>query len=198
MFKAKGKIVDKEEFAYEVDQQPEYFVTRSGKVYSKRNCYKYSLGKQIRRLKTSPDAKGYPTIAMTFDTLTGKQRKTIKVHRLVLSKFIPNTENKQQINHIDGDKRNNHVSNLEWCTQTENQIHAVRTGLHGSRYDICPVEQYDLDGNLMGIYSSQKEAGRITGVFNTSISACIRGKSRTAGGYVWRKVAKQKKGGHLQ
>lgn len=60
--------------------------------------------------------------------LNGKKVNFL-VHRLVAEAFIPNPDNKPYINHIDGNIYNNHVSNLEWCTQAENVQHAVRTGL---------------------------------------------------------------------
>ena len=55
--------------------------------------------------------------------------KAVKIHKLVANCFIPNPENKPQVNHIDGNKYNNNATNLEWCTHSENMQHALRTGL---------------------------------------------------------------------
>ena len=76
----------------------------------------------------APDAQGYPSVTIQ----RGDLRKTIYVHRLVAGAFVPNPEGKPEVNHIDGDKSNNHVSNLEWCTRQENIEHAWRTGLSRS------------------------------------------------------------------
>lgn len=65
---------------------------------------------------------GYKQVHIRFDN---GHRKTVKIHRLVALTFIPNPENKPQVNHIDGNKLNNHVSNLEWNTCKENLEHAV-------------------------------------------------------------------------
>lgn len=70
-------------------------------------------------------AKGYEQVTLYKNGHSTR----FKVHRLVAQSFIPNPCNKQQVNHIDGDKRNNVVSNLEWVTQSENMTHAKRTGL---------------------------------------------------------------------
>lgn len=81
----------------------------------------------------SIDAKGYPTFGYRLEN--GKCR-VLKVHRVVAEAFIPNPENKPQINHIDGNKQNNTVENLEWCTNSENQLHAYKLGLNTGRRGI--------------------------------------------------------------
>ena len=80
-------------------------------------------------LKPSTITKGYRGITLTKD----KKRYPKKVHRLVAEAFIPNPNNKPQINHIDCNKSNNNVNNLEWCTNSENQKHAFKNGLNSSK-----------------------------------------------------------------
>ena len=76
-----------------------------------------------RLVKLGVDTKGYPQVP--YKNLLGKWT-TVKLHKLLALAFIPNPENKPQINHIDGNKANFKLNNLEWCTQSENQIHAYR------------------------------------------------------------------------
>ena len=92
-----------------------YQITSFGRVFSLRN-------KSF--LVLSNDTKGYQRVQ-----LFNHGKKNYKVHRLVAEAFIPNPENKPQVNHIDGNKQNNHVENLEWCTNQENQRHAWSVGL---------------------------------------------------------------------
>lgn len=92
-----------------------------------------SLGR-IKSLRTgrlmspAPDSDGYATVS-----LFKIKRKTYRWHRLVLEAFVGNTEGKGQINHIDGNKLNNRLENLEWATPSENAIHAYRIGLKDQR-----------------------------------------------------------------
>ena len=81
-------------------------------------------GKELR-LSVS---NGYPSI-----TLSNKVKKRFCIHRLVAQAFIENPLNKDEVNHIDGNKLNNNLSNLEWSTKSENTIHAYATGLMRSR-----------------------------------------------------------------
>ena len=116
--------------------------------------------------------------------LTNNERHTI--HRLVAEAFIPNPDNKPYVNHIDGDKRNCKVENLEWVTHQENCKHAYETGL---RTDNVYVNQIDVNtGEVIATFKSMKEASRITGVNYDSIAHCARGDYKTGGGYKWERV----------
>lgn len=76
-------------------------------------------------LKSQKDNKGYQRVRVTID----RNKMSFKVHREVAKAFIPNPDNLPQVNHMDGNKSNNSVDNLEWCTNQQNQIHAIEIGL---------------------------------------------------------------------
>ena len=119
------------------------------------------------------------------------------VHRLVAQAFIENVENKIEVNHIDGNKLNNHVSNLEWVTRSENMKHSYSMGLEkppmkgrfgklNSRSK--PVLQYDLNNNFIRRFESAGEGARFlkNKSADRSISKCCNGLRKTAYGYIWR------------
>ena len=85
-----------------------------------------------------------------------------KIHRLVAKAFIPNPEQLPQINHLDGNTMNNHVSNLEWCDAYTNMMHAIRTGLRrtGVGSHQTPFAVTDATGKVLRAYPSMKEMGR--------------------------------------
>ena len=95
-----------------------YSITECGRVYShKTSIY----------LKQSTAGDGYSVVF--FYSKETKKNKGFLVHRLVAISYVDNSESKPQVNHIDGDKSNNHASNLEWCTRKENAQHAIKLGL---------------------------------------------------------------------
>ena len=127
----------------------DYFITEEGEVYSMK------YGKK-RLLKQQEHYKGYKVVSLTVNN----KKTTLKIHRLVACAFLPNPENKEQVNHIDGNKKNNHVSNLEWSTQSENQIHAHRTGLMKDKV-LNTIKRFSkpvIDKNTNQKYDSLKQA----------------------------------------
>lgn len=118
-------------------------------------------------------------------------RKQFYVHRLVATLFIPNPDNKPQVNHIDGNKSNNIVSNLEWVTISENQRHAVRIGLKKGRkgsVNPCskPILQYTISGEFIKKWESIASAAKSYNVSRESIKHCLVGESHQSCGYVWK------------
>lgn len=126
------------------------------------------------------------------------QTTTYRIHRLVAESFIPNPYNKLEINHIDGNKANNHVSNLEWVTHLENMQHALKTGLwkpaegmlgkRGILYKRSKkVYQFSLGGELIAEYANATEAATALGLHQSVISNCVAKKEGafTCGGFKW-------------
>lgn len=94
-----------------------YSIDKQGRVWSHTSS---------QYMKSQKDKDGYRVVSLVG---RGGKRKSLKVHRLLAQTFIPNPENKPCVNHIDGDKANNTLSNLEWCTVQENVQHAYDEGL---------------------------------------------------------------------
>lgn len=109
-------------------------------------------------------------------------RKNKRIHKLVAEAFIPNPNNYSYVNHIDGNKQNNYIDNLEWCTLYQNNTHAYKTGLRKST-DITPILQYDLEGNFIREYKSINEASKETNLDIRHISRNINGIGKQIGGY---------------
>lgn len=133
---------------------------------------------------------GYKVATLTKDS----KGKMYKVHRLVATAFISNDdlENKIEVNHIDGDKFNNKASNLEWCTKSENAIHAFKLGLRDSKKGIenilsIKIIQIDpLDNSVIAEYGSLREMERETGFNRGNVSRACKDETSSAYGWKWK------------
>lgn len=129
-----------------------------------------------RILDHRPMDGGYKRISIKIN---GKY-KGFLIHRLVAEAFLTNHKNLPHINHKDGNRLNNHIDNLEWCTHQENMRHAVDSGLNGClRSVVCDC------GGHGKWYPSQADASRDTGVSKPCICAALKGNQATAGGMRW-------------
>ena len=155
----------------------DYTIYNDGRVFSE---------KSNRFLKLQKDSKGYFYLDIRNK---GAIYKCPKIHRLVMLAFYEGEEVKEQINHKDGDKSNNHIDNLEYVTNKENRQHAIKNGLK-NEYDYG-IAQCDLEGNVLKTFDTGREALLYLGKNpdnGGNIGRCINGKRATAYGYIWKKI----------
>ena len=134
-----------------------------------------SLARRWRRrdklLKPGKRAGNYLFVVLNRDGIEDRR----SVHRLVAEAFLPNPNQLPQVNHKDEDPTNNHVDNLEWCTQEYNV-----------RYSKSKKVFQCIGDSVIAVHKSAVEAAKATGIGRTSINNALRGWSLTAGGYNWR------------
>ena len=173
-----------------------YKVSNLGRIQSltrtvicKNNAIKPIIGKIISFSKSS---SGYLCCPFRFNNKSHNRF----IHRIVLKAFVPLVSYKNiEVNHIDGDKTNNNVNNLEWVTHSENQKHAYKylgrvspnKGKFGKLSKSAKsILQYDLFGNFIRRWDSGADYERETGRNSGDIFAVISGRQKTAHGYKWK------------
>ena len=112
---------------YKIEGYDDYIIDTDGNIFNL---------KLNRLIVPNINKKGYYSVTLNNNTL----RKYFKVHRLVAMTFLPNPDNKPQVNHIDGNKANNSLSNLEWVTGSENVRHAVESGLRDKAHEKARID----------------------------------------------------------
>ena len=152
-----------------------YEVSNMGRVKS------LHYGKE-RIMSTPDDSSGYKRVKLTKQITKGKQ-----VHRLVAEAFIPNPMNLLVVNHLDGDKHNNCVSNLEWCSNKENTNHAIKTGLMKLTTNPKPIMVYRSD-KFVGTFKSMAECANKLNCDRRGITNVIHGRHKTHHGFSFKLV----------
>lgn len=138
-----------------------------------------------RILKSGKDKKGYLKVVLCKNNI--KSAKTI--HRLVAQAFIPNNENKPEVNHIDENKTNNMVSNLEWMTAKENSNHGTRNERVAkavSKTLSIPIIAINLKTGEYTDFCSAKECARQLGLNQSHITNVLKGRRNQTGGYTFK------------
>jgi hypothetical protein len=156
-----------------------YLISNFGrikKVITEHNC-RYG----IRFMTGYINKKGYHKVTL----MKSGKRHQFYVHRLVAEHFLENKSNKKEVNHIDFNKTNNNIKNLEWCSSYENQLHNLK---HGKKCGFLKksVKRFSLDGKYIDSFESISTASVCSGADISNISNCLMGKRKSSGGYIWR------------
>lgn len=151
-----------------------------------KDRYEVSNMGNVRNIETGKLLKySMKTGYKSYSFCIKNTKKSFKIHRIVAMAFVHNDdpENKKIVNHINGDKMDNSASNLEWCTISHNNQHAIDTGLN------IPVKKavikYDPETELIEIYDSILEASTENNLHDADICKTLNGKTQLAGGFEW-------------
>lgn len=147
-----------------------YEISNLGRIRNiKRNkCLALSLNNGYCQTNLYKDGKKYPR----------------KVHRLVAQAFIPNPDNLPEVNHINENRADNRVENLEWCDRTYNNNYGNRIEKFIKSVS-KPVLQFTLDGIFVEEFLNAKEASIKTNIVKSNICRCCNGKRLSAGNFKW-------------
>lgn len=162
-------------------------VSNTGKVRSTN----YLGHGKTQELKTGLSEKGYVTCHLSLGN--GKGRMYARVHRLVAEVFIPNPDNKQEVNHINGIKTDNRVENLEWCTRLENMQHAHRTGKmeNNTKYwkNVAKaIKVTEISTGNVRYYSSQEQVKQALNIKGIRVYEVLHGLKKSNNGYIFEYV----------
>lgn len=178
-----------------IEDYPDYMISSMGRVKSIERVDCYGRHRKEKIIKLNKNRDGYLIVH-----LYGIEReKHYSVHRLVAQAFIPNPDNKPNIDHINTDRTDNRVENLRWVTQKENcnnLLSIEKYSKNNAKANLGkfsklnpnskPVLQFTLDGKLIKKWDSAMDVKRELGNNQSHISNCCRGRRKTAYGYKWK------------
>jgi hypothetical protein len=158
-------------------------VFENGDVYRCEHYQYYGNKKYFfprKKMDALDNGNGYKCVKICKNRV----KKTLYIHRLVAEAFIPNTENKAEVNHIDGNRANNNLSNLEWMTRLENVRDYISKG-RGREAPKKTVLCFDKTATLIKEYSCVNKAAIEFNVTGENIRSCCNSKTKTAAGLFW-------------
>ena len=173
----------KEQFI-QIETHPKYYATSEGRIINSRGKAKSQTNNKDGYLKV--------------DLYHGGERTTKRVHRIIAEAFVPNPDNKPDVNHIDGNKHNNRPENLEWATKSENMIHAYQTGLAKPHPSYGMRGHKNPNGGRKGrpvrivetgeVFKSFIECAKAINGNDRAVCDCVNGRQYTHRGYHFESV----------
>lgn len=179
----------------DIGNYPNYQISNFGNVKSKERCVKQRNGLSLRKekiLKQQVDKKGYKYVRL-YNSDGGKY---FKIHILVAKAFIKNIDNELTVDHIDRNKNNNNVENLRWASSILQANNKDKTNIIENMKEIGKkkypnrakkIKQFNKNNEYIKTFNSSREASKLLSISETSISNCINGYSKTAGGFIWKR-----------
>lgn len=155
-----------------IEEFPRYLASNFGNIYDVE---------REKLLEQTPDRAGYLRVKL-WD---GDYRKTVSVHRLIIGAFFDVDMSLFETNHIDGNKQNNCIWNLEFCNRSENMLHAFTKGLAEPVFPPQKIRVRELDK----VFDSTGQVDRFLGVSSGSVSKTLRGLQSTCKGYTFERVS---------
>lgn len=158
-----------------------YQISNLGRVKSLNRICKHPSGvtRRVneRIMKFDINKLGYLRVHLAKD---GTDKK-ISVHRLVAQAFIPNPDNYPIVNHKDENPSNNNIKNLEWCDIKYNNTYGNKI-----KKLYKEIIQLNKEGKIIKYYPNTVQASKETGIVRCTITNCLNGRTKTAGGYIWK------------
>jgi len=178
----------------DIENYPNYQVSNFGSVKSKERYTKQRNGLNLRKekiLKQQVDKKGYKYVRL----YNSDGWEYFKTHILVAKAFIKNINNEPTVDHIDRNKNNNNVENLRWASSILQANNKDKTNIienmkkigkkkHPNRVE--KIKQFNKNNEYIKTFNSSREASNLLNISETSISNCVNGYSKTAGGFIWK------------
>lgn len=162
-----------------IEDNDNYMISNLGRVKSMERTVSFGWSKRTiksRILKPKDNGNGYKLVRIG--------NKYLYIHRLTATHFIPNPDNLQEIDHINGNKTDNRVENLRWVTHKDNMNNPITK----HKMNSCkkkPVLQYTINNELINKWDSISDVEKKLNIDNSTIIRCCKGKQKTAGGYKW-------------
>lgn len=154
-----------------IEQYPDYYISSLGNIKNKKG----------RQLKPRKHRDGY----IEYYLYRNGKGYHVKAHRIVAMAFIPNPNNLPQVNHIDEDKENNYVNNLEWCTARYNMLYGTRIkrmtnskGYKNDKRSSKRISVYNEHDKSTMVFESLTECSKVIGITTTQIRNIVSGKTK--------------------